>query len=364
MDFFNQIIGYPLGWIMWAMYAVVPNYAVALLLFTLLTKVATLPISLKQQKSSARMMIIQPKQKEIQERYKGDKEKMNAELMKLYEKEKYNPMSGCLPMLIQFPILFGVIDVVYKPLFHILRLPQELIQQAMDILSQVTGTQARAGLSMAQLEIIRGIKADPTPYMALGQDVINQIQSLNLTFLGMDLTMTPTFAMFGEIFSNFNPVILIPILSGVSALASSLISMRNTGSDSQTNSTMKGMMYIMPLMSAWIAFSVPAGVGLYWFYSNITQIFQTMIMNKIYNPKEEIEKAKKEAEERAEQERLERIEAKKQAREARSRGEKSDIKEEALTAKEAARRKLAEARRRDAEKYGEEYVEVTDEDLR
>jgi YidC/Oxa1 family membrane protein insertase len=362
MSGFYQVLGYPFGWVMWALYAVVRNYGLAILIFTVLIKAALFPLSLRQQKSSAKMMMIQPQINDLQNRYKNDKEKLNEEMMKLYQKEKYNPMSGCLPLLIQMPILFGLIDVIYRPLYHILRLPQDVIDIGKEILAQGTGAPVAAGLSTAELLIIRGVNETPSLYAAMGADVLEKIQSLNLSFLWMDLTQTPSMSMFGEMFSNFHPVILIPILSGITSLLSSLQLSRHQ--PTATGGGMKGMMLMMPLFSTWIAFSVPAGVGLYWVYSNLTAMLQTYIMNKIYNPKEMAEKAKQEQEERQERERLERIEAKKQMKEAAKKGDLAgaDLPKN-LSAKEINRRKLAEARKRDAEKYGEEYVEVTDDDL-
>ncbi|MCI5802015.1 MAG: YidC/Oxa1 family membrane protein insertase, partial [Oscillospiraceae bacterium] len=132
MELINSIFGWPLGWIMWFCYLVVRNYGIALILFTLLTKLMLLPFAVKQQKSTIKMAIFKPKMDAIQKAYGNNKEKLNEELMKLYEKEGYNPMSGCMPMLIQFPILFGLIDVVYKPLTHILRLSSAEITIATD----------------------------------------------------------------------------------------------------------------------------------------------------------------------------------------------------------------------------------------
>ncbi|MDR2933582.1 MAG: YidC/Oxa1 family membrane protein insertase [Oscillospiraceae bacterium] len=361
MNFINQILGYPLGWIMWALYNLFKNYGVALFIFTLIIKAATFPLSLKQQKSTSKMSRIQPQITELQNRYKNNKEKLNEEMMALYQKEGYNPMSGCLPLLIQMPILFGMIDVIYNPLKHILRLPADIIEAGMEILSGITGAPAAAG---AQLDLISNIKLNPGAFSVMGQDIIQQITDLNLTFFGMDLTIRPSVSMFGEIFTNFNPVILIPILSGVSALAASLQSMRVSAASSSAGGGMKGMMYIMPIFSVMIAFSVAAGVGLYWFFSNILSLLQTAILTKIYNPKEIAEKAQKELEERQERERQERIEAKKKLREAARQGSLSDEDlPKAMTAKELNRKKLADARKRDADKYGEVYVEVTDEDL-
>ena len=138
------------------------------------------------------------------------------------------------------------------------------------------------------------------------------------------------------------------------------LAMRNnpTAMEGPGAGTMKAMMLISPLMSLWIAFQVPAGVGIYWIVSNVLMFVQTMILNKFYNPKEMAEKAKQEAEARREQERMERIEAKKKARDG-----DAEAKAKAKTQKEINRQKLAEARKRDAEKYGDVYTEVTDDDL-
>ena len=119
------------------------------------------------------------------------------------------------------------------------------------------------------------------------------------------------------------------------------------------------MMLMMPLMSLWFTFMVPAGAGLYWTISNVVAVGQTMVMNHFWNPKEIAEKMKAEEEARKERERQEKIEAKNRAK------EQGRVEEEAaLSQKEQNRRRLAEARRRNAEKYGDTYVEVTDDDLK
>lgn len=367
MDFLYTVIGTPLGWVMWLCYQITKNYGISLLIFTLITRLLMFPITLKQQKSTAKMTMIRPQMDQIQKKYANNKEKLNEELMKLYQSEGYNPMSGCLPLLIQMPILFGLIDVIYRPLKHILRLPAEIIDAAENIALEMGLVQTLSGLNPAQLRVIQSVKEGASQWLALGQETLDKINSLNLNFLGINLGLTPSYDMFGKIFSEgFNLLLLVPILSGVSALATSLISMRQTAATTGDNPAggagMKGMMLMMPVFSFIIAFNVPAGVGLYWFYSNIVGLLQNMIVHKIYNPVEIAEKAKKEFEEKQEKERLERIEAKKNAKKANKNGKEMD--EKALTAKEINRRKLAEARRRDAERYGEEYVEVTDEDLR
>ena len=118
------------------------------------------------------------------------------------------------------------------------------------------------------------------------------------------------------------------------------------------------MMFMMPLLSVFISFSVPAGVGIYWIYSNVISVLQTLLLNKYLNPQKLAAEEMALEEQKREEERQARIEAKRLAK------EKGEVEEKALSQKEINKRKLAEARRRDAEKYGEEYVEVTDNDFK
>lgn len=353
MEFINSIFGYPLGWLMWLCYKVISNYGIALIIFTLLTKLILYPLAVKQQKSSLRMARMQPKLEELQKKYGKNKEKYNEEMLKLYDEEKYNPMSGCLPMLIQFPILFGLIDVIYKPMTHILRIPSDVIKLATDIATN-NGT---IHSYSSQLLAIQGIKQNPTPYIdALGSDVVSHIQSLNLSFFGIDLSQTPTLAL--------NILIIIPILSGLTSFLFTMMNMKMNPSMQQQQGAGTGcmtnvMQYIMPIFSVVIAFQVPAGVGMYWVLSNVFSALQQLLLNKRYNPKVAAEEAEREYE----LQKKKKDKPKKQVVELKD--EKTGkIIEKTLTQKEIDRQRLAEARKRDAEKYGEEYVEVTDEDLK
>ena len=132
MNFIYTVFGWPLGWIMYVCYLIVKNYGLALILFTLITKALQLPLAIKQQKSMMKTAIFKPQMDTLQRKYKNNREKLNEEMMKLYEKEHYNPMSGCLPTLISFPILFGMIDVIYKPITHIIRPGSGIIKSYRD----------------------------------------------------------------------------------------------------------------------------------------------------------------------------------------------------------------------------------------
>ena len=237
---------------------------------------------------------------------------------------------------------------------HILRLPADTINAATEIAKQVLG---EGGMNMHSVEmsIINAVHQNAGAFSSLGADVVDKISNFDFTFFGMDLGVVPTMAV--------NIYLLIPILSGLSALGMSLISMKlssaTTGEDGAAASMNKSMLLMMPLMSVFIAFQVPAGVGVYWLLSNVFSAAQSYILNKIYDPVEMVKKAKEEAAARKEQERKEKIEAKKRMKQG-----DATAAEKALTQKEINRMKLAAARKRDAEKYGEEYVEVTDDDLK
>ena len=349
------IIAIPLGWIMSALYSLIQNYGIVLILFTVLVKVLMFPLSVKQQKATAKMAVFQPKVQEIQKKYENNKEKQNEELMKLYQTHGYNPMSGCLPMILPLIILFGLIDVIYKPLKHILHIGTETITKMAELLSTVSTETLTKGRE--DLYVLSNIVNNKSVLLEGGIDagIVDQVLNFDFSLFGFDLSVVPTFGL--------NWLIIVPILSGLTAFLSSWISMKmNPATANQAGGgSLKIMMYTMPLLSVWICFSFPVGMGFYWILSNILAGIQTVILYKIYSP----ERYKKEFEEKmaleAEQKKAERAQRKqmKENKETLSPEEEKMT----LTEKELNRRRLAEARKRDAEKYGEEYVEVTDKDL-
>ena len=242
MGFISEIIGIPLGWVMWLCYTLVRNYGVALIIFTLITKALMFPMSLKQQKSSVKMAMVKPKLDNAQKKYANNKDKLNEEMMKIYQEAGYNPMSGCLPLLIQFPILFGVIEVVYKPLTHIVRLSKDVIASAQEIANGIEGISFSA--AMPQMAIIDGVRQNASLFASvLTPEEIEKVQNLNLSFLGIHLGEIPSF--------GFNILMLIPILSGLTSFAVSMQSMKQNAATSSeaSNGTMKGMMYMMHIPS-------------------------------------------------------------------------------------------------------------------
>ncbi len=136
-DFLYDLCGKPFGWIIRLIYDLVDNYALAILLFTIFTKLILFPISYKQQKNSAKMQRFNPKLEKLRKKYKDDPKKMQEEQMKLYQEENINPGASCLPMFLQFFILFGILDVVYKPLSFILKMKDSVISSAFEIVRNV-----------------------------------------------------------------------------------------------------------------------------------------------------------------------------------------------------------------------------------
>lgn len=343
MNLIMNVFGYPFGWLMWAMYKLVSSYGVALLLFSLVVKLILFPLALKQQKSSIKMQLMQPRIQEIQAKYKNNPSKMNEELGNLYAKEDYSPYAGCLPLLIQLPVVFGLLDVVYRPLTHLLRFSGDTVAALTEI-GKTLGVTLKG--YTPQISLYKSVMSNPAAYSAVGADAVARMQGLDMNFLGMDLGSVPNLPWKG----GWNLLILIPILSGLTALMTSVITMRANPTQQSAGGGMKAMMYLMPVMSLYITFLVPAGVGIYWTLSNLFSCIQTLILNKIHNPKEVAEKLKQAEEERARRERMERIEAKKRAKEARKQGkEREDA--EYLSNKE----KVRAARRRYAERYGDAY---------
>ena len=414
MEVFSQIIGTPLGWLMWLLNLIIPNYGVALILFTLIIRALVFPLSIKQQKNTARMSLFQPKLQDLQKKYGNNKQKYQEEMMKLYEEEGYNPMSGCLPMIVQMLVLFGLIDVVYKPLTYITRLSKDVLDNLLTLANQI-GPGAVEGFKtiaandyQRQLKALNVFKDAPDQFTSLGGNVMEALNKIDLNFLGLNLGQTPTFSL--------SPYLIIPLLSGVTSLLTTIVTQRVMTLSNQKgaelaktpkqreadakilakggkvetqapavpgmNGTMKTMLYIMPLFSLYIAFTVPAGVGLYWTVANLFAIGQSIALYKLYSPEKMAELVKKEqgTRKRKPSRMSQYMKAAQEAQAAQSGGAAAKIPTTAkpaaeepedasvddgqrLSAKEINRRKLAEARRRDAEKYGETYVEVSDKDL-
>ncbi len=276
-----SFISIPLGWIMSFVYKFVQNYGVSLLIFTLITRLILLPLYLKQQKSMAQMNILKPKMDAIQKQYGDNKEKLGEETMKLYKKYGISPFSGCLPLLIQFPLLIALFDVIRKPLTYIWYLSSGSVE----------------ALKAQYAEQIAG---SAYPEIAISK-LIEGYGHTNFNFLGLDLSQTPTFNLSAPMF-GLSAIWIIPILAALTTYLSSKfmnIGVPKTEEEKQMearkrppkpgetdpNATTNAMTKFMPFMTLWFTFIMPAGISIYWIAGNILQIIQQFVINRCYVPK-------------------------------------------------------------------------------
>lgn len=278
-DFFNTIINVPLGYLLSFCYTIGRDYGIAIILFTLITRFILFPLAIKQQKSSAEMLRIKPKLDQIQKKYAKDKNKLNEETMRLYQEEGYNPAGGCLPLLIQLPILWGLFNVVYNPLTYIARLNASQVNKAFEVLSKFMSAKMIADKSKREIYLAELIPQHKDLVSFLPHGALN----LKLDFFGFSLGGVPDI-------SQISWLLMIPALCLVTSFLSSWVSMKlnpmqqATGNNASMKSMNFTMLIFMPLLSTWFCFSVPAGVGFYWIITNLFMILQVWSLNKFYNP--------------------------------------------------------------------------------
>ncbi len=268
---FDLIITTPLGYILTFIYSLVKNYGLTIIIFTIVVKLLLMPLLIKQQKSMVATQKLQPELAKIQKKYANDKQRLNEETMKLYQENNVNPAGGCLPLLIQFPIIIGLYQVINRPLLYIMNLSLETIAKITELLGFSWTGKSEIAIAKA-MESNLGLLAEK-----LGQDFSDLI--INFDFFGLDLSMTPSF-------SRFDALWLIPILSALFAYLSGVVSSKLSG-NAQANDQMKSMNVIMPLMSAYFCFIMPSGVGIYWIMSSLLQVVQQVVITKILLKKAE-----------------------------------------------------------------------------
>ena len=170
MNWLYEIFGIPFGYLMMWIYDLVQNYGVAIILFTLVTKIILLPINYKTQKNAARMQFLNPKLAKLKKSYQNNPQKLQAEQMKLYQEEGVNPMGSCLPAVVQMILLFGVLDVVYKPLTHIIRFSGGVISKARDLASEISGTAISKSDLRQELRILNVFEHHQDKFSSIGEN--------------------------------------------------------------------------------------------------------------------------------------------------------------------------------------------------
>ena len=337
------ILGWPLGYVMEWIYKLIPNYGWDIILFTLLITIIKIPLQLNQQKSMARMSAFQPMVMEIQKKYKDKPDKQQEELMKLQE-QGYKPTAGCMPMLVNFLVMFGVIEVVYRPLQRIFHIGSAAISAASEALTAL-------GISFTTVTcdtniIAQVIAGEPTVSSAFTAEQLSTITEFgqHMDFFGIDLTRVPQYNLSAD---NL-PLLILPVLAIVTMFISTHISMKASGQ--QMQGSMKATMYMMPLMYLFFCFTVPCAFSLYYVISNVIMTVQTQVMRKIYDPEKMKEQVQAEiAAHRKEQKRGVKSTTLKVKDE-----KTGEIVEKNVSASEMNKRRLEYARQQDEEKYKDE----------
>ena len=334
------ILGWPLGYVMEWIYKLIPNYGWDIILFTLLITLVKIPLQINQQKSMARMSAYQPLVADIQKKYRDKPDKQQEELMKLQQDFGYKPTAGCLPMLLNFLVMFGVIGVVYNPLeriFHISAAALASAGEALTTLGIAFNPITRDTNIIAQ--VVAGNSAVLGCFSAEQITTITEF-SQHMNFLGIDLTRIPQIGLSLDI--------VLPLLSVLTMFWSTHVSMKASGQ--QMQGSMKLTMYLMPLMYLFFCFTYPLAFSLYYVISNIVMTAQTQVMRKFYDP----EKMRKEVEAEIAAKRKQEKRGVKNTTITVTDPKTGKSVEKNLSASEMNKRRLEYARQLDAERYKDE----------
>lgn len=281
----SDILLVPMGFIIRVCYSLTNNYAIALLLFALVMQVILFPLGVKQQKNTNKQAALRPKENAIRKKYAGRNDqvtqrKMQEEIMNLYQQENFNPASGCLPLLIQLPIIFSLFAVVRQPLTYISRIGSGVIAS---LKTQLTELGVALTSSYEEISIISYLKEHGIGSVTgVTQETVDVMPNFKMFGGSFDISVLPK----DDILSVY---ILVPILTFVVMIASQKLTKKltyrpetNTGADANTQASMKIMEWMMPLMCVYFAFIVPAAIGVYWIFRNILSVVQQFILSRMY----------------------------------------------------------------------------------
>ena len=325
LSFFNSITG---------------SYALALLLWALVFKIVFLPFSIKQQKNQIAMAKLTPKIELIKAKYRGrtdqkTMQKQQQEIMELQQKEGYNPLSGCLPLLIQLPLIILLYGVIQSPIsymgnldasFEASQVGVEDAKDIDDVILDVYNFLGEKNFDSTDKEYSPVTEIPKNSEIKLINDINHYIANNEggkdeIEDLGLDVDTLPKFTVFGvnladqPSFTNISILVIIPFLAAAASWFSMWLTkkLNNTGlqseTDKQTQASMKMMDVVMPLMTLFFAFNFSGMLGLYWVYQSVLGIGQSLILAKtmplpkfteedikaLNKQKKEAEKAQKEA---------------------------------------------------------------------
>ena len=292
------------SWPLIKFYELTGNYGVSIIFFALLVNLLMTPFMAKSKKSMMHTTLIQPRIQELQRRHEGNPQKLNQEMQKLYQEEGINPMSGCIWSLIPFPILIALYSVIRQPLTRMMFVAEEVVTTLQDFFVN-QGWYTIPAKADAYMEIkladIAHQHWDEVQTALAGQ--VDGLMNIDFTFLGINLGQQPEWNFFSHTDwsdpSVWGPALglfLIPFISaGLSWLSMKISNMANPVNDAQAAASMKSMNIMMPLMSIWICFIMPAAMGIYWIANSVFGMIRDYVLTMKYKKQLDIEDAEKAA---------------------------------------------------------------------
>lgn len=291
MNRLYEILGIPFGFVISIFYALSDNYLVSIFCLMIIVKLCLLPSSIKQQKSIAMQQRLQPKLRRLREKYGNDQQRLQQETQELYQREGFSAMGGgCLPMLIQFPVMIGLYQVNYHPFSMVLRIPSDVVASIKNaVLPLLTEAETKSSFRLELYALQHWDSLDKSAINGLTPELITKIQDFmsKFTFMGLDLAHTPDVKAFDAYWA-------IPIITGVIALGMSvysLIRQRKTNPEMAKNPSMGCMMLFTPALQIYFAFLFPTSVGIYIIMSSAISFLQMIVLNHLYSPKKVLAKA-------------------------------------------------------------------------
>ena len=335
---FWDIIRVPFGYLMDILYRFTGNYGVSMILFAIIVKVIMLPIAAKSKRSSMKMSRISPQVKKIQEKYADNPQKQNEAMQALYKEEGISLGGGCLWAFIPLLILIPLYNVVREPIVYMLHESRGEAKEIIRVIKEAAPELFGGNSYYHQMTAAANISQYAEQIKAAGIAVSERtLEGINFSFLGIDLSSVPSLNVFKWSAYDWAHIgaFLLPLLSAAGQVLSMIVAQKTNNSvitnengvyddeaakESKANQTSKTMLWMMPLMSLWIGFSMPCAMSLYWFIqglvSTVSDTIMTIHYRKVYDA-EDAAKLKIAME-------RDRIEAEKEAQRAARRAENPD----------------------------------------
>ena len=297
-----ELITVPLGYIIEMIYKLVQNYGLSIIIFTIIVKMILIPLNVKSQKAMKKQQKIQPILAELQKKYANDQQKLQTEMMKLYKENDVSMMGGCLPMLIQFPILIGLYRVIQGPLKYLLHVDindtavVEKIEKIVALMTERFPAEIGNFTRYSAQDLFKNYQIQLATWSEKVLDAADA-WSINFNFLGLNLAEIPSKAISCLTSGDFSQIgtialLIIPAVAIFTTWLSMKQSQKMSGQtqangENQAAQMSKTMNMMMPIMTGFFTFTLPSGMGIYWISANIIQMLQQFILNKYFDKKED-----------------------------------------------------------------------------